>query len=55
MAVARRGVKRWILLTALGVVVLFDAVTRWFIAEGSGVHVNEILDGIVVDYFSPAT
>lgn len=48
------GVKRWILLTALGVVVLFDAVTRWLIAEGSGIHVNEILDGIVVDYFSPS-
>ncbi len=48
------GVKRWLLLAALGVVLLVDAVTRWFIAEGTGVHVNEILDDIVDDYFSPA-
>jgi uncharacterized cofD-like protein len=48
------GIKRWILLAAFGLVVLFDAATRWFIAEGTGIHVNEILDGIVVDYFSPA-
>jgi len=48
------GVKRWIFLATLGVVVLLDAATRWFIAEGTGIHVNEILDGIVVDYFPPA-
>jgi uncharacterized cofD-like protein len=48
------GIKRWILLAAFGLVVLLDAATRWFIAEGTGIHVNEILDGIVVDYFSPA-
>jgi len=48
------GVKRWILLAILGVLVLLDAATRWVIAEGTGIHVNEMLDGIVVDYFSPA-
>jgi len=48
------GLKRWILLAILGVVVLLDAATRWFIAEGTGIHVNEILDGIVDDYFSPS-
>ncbi len=48
------GVKRWLLLAAFGVVLLVDAVTRWFIAEGTGVHVNEILDDIVDDYFPPA-
>jgi uncharacterized cofD-like protein len=48
------GVKRWVALAALGVVVLLDAATRWLIAQGSGIHVNEILDGIVDDYFSPA-
>ncbi|MBV9717781.1 MAG: YvcK family protein [Candidatus Eremiobacteraeota bacterium] len=45
--------KRWIFLAALGIVVLLDAATRWLIAEGTGIHVNEILDGIVVDYFPP--
>jgi uncharacterized cofD-like protein len=48
------GVKRWILLGAVGIVLLLDAVTRWFIAEGTGIHVNEILDDIVDDYFPPA-
>ncbi len=48
------GVKRWILLGAIGIVLLLDAVTRWFIAEGTGIHVNEILDDIVDDYFPPA-
>ena len=45
------GVKRWILLAIFGIVLLLDAVTRWLIALGSGIQVNEMLDGIVVDYF----
>jgi uncharacterized cofD-like protein len=48
------GVKRWIVLAIFGVVLLLDAITRWFIAEGTGIHVNEILDDIVDDYFPPA-
>jgi uncharacterized cofD-like protein len=48
------GIKRWILLSIFGVIVLLDAATRWFIAEGTGIHINEILDDIVDDYFPPA-
>ncbi|MBV8197158.1 MAG: YvcK family protein [Candidatus Eremiobacteraeota bacterium] len=48
------GVKRWLLLAALGTILLFDASARWFIAEGTGIHINELLDDIVDDYFSPA-
>ncbi len=48
------GVKRWIVLAAFGVIVLLDAATRWLIAEGTGIHINEILDDIGDDYFSPA-
>lgn len=48
------GIKRWILLSIFGVIVLLDAATRWYIAEGTGIHVNEILDDIVDDYFPPA-
>ncbi|MGA8097953.1 MAG: gluconeogenesis factor YvcK family protein [Candidatus Cybelea sp.] len=48
------GVKRWIFVAAFGVVVLLDAATRWLTAQGTGIHVNEILDGIVDDYFPPA-
>jgi uncharacterized cofD-like protein len=47
------GVKRWILVAAFGVIVLLDAATRWFIEEGTGGQINEVLDGVVVDYFSP--
>src|SRR5271166_2878616 len=48
------GIKRWLLVAAFGLVLLLDALERWLIAEGTGIHVNEILDGIVDDYFSPA-
>jgi uncharacterized cofD-like protein len=48
------GIKRWVFLTAFGIALLLDAVARWLIAEGTGIHVNEILDDIVDDYFSPA-
>lgn len=48
------GVKRWIVLALFGIVLLLDAIARWFIAQGIGIHVNEILDDIVDDYFSPA-
>ncbi len=48
------GIKRWLLLALVGVILLVNAVDRWFVAEGMGLHVNEIIDGIVDDYFSPA-
>jgi uncharacterized cofD-like protein len=47
------GIKRWVLVTIFGIVLVLDAVMRWFIAEGNGIAVNEILDSIVADYFSP--
>ena len=48
------GIKRWALLAVFGILLIFDAVARWLIAEGSGIDINEILDSIVDDYFSPA-
>lgn len=48
------GIKRWVLLAILGIALLLDAVARWLVAEGTGIHLNEILDDIVDDYFSPA-
>jgi uncharacterized cofD-like protein len=47
-------IKRWAILAAFGIVLLLDAMVRWLIAEGAGIHVNEILDDIVDDYFQPA-
>src|SRR5690242_5726288 len=47
------GMKRWVLLATLGLILLLDATMRWFIAEGAGIHINEMLDDIVDDYFPP--
>lgn len=47
------GVKRWLLVALLGIVMLADAADRWIVAQGSATNVNELLDGIVNDYFSP--
>ncbi len=48
------GIKRWLLLATFGSVLLLDGVDRWMVAEGSGFHFNEIVDGFVNDYFSPS-
>ncbi|MEO9171139.1 MAG: uridine diphosphate-N-acetylglucosamine-binding protein YvcK [Candidatus Baltobacteraceae bacterium] len=48
------GIKRWLILAVVGIVLFVDAVNRWLVAEGMGFHVNELLDGFVDDYFSPA-
>ncbi len=48
------GVKRWLVLALIGVVLLVNGVDRWMVAEGLTMHVNEVLDGIVDDYMSPA-
>jgi uncharacterized cofD-like protein len=48
------GVKRWALVAALGVLLLVDAIIRWLIAEGTGIHINEMFDDFVDDYFPPA-
>jgi uncharacterized cofD-like protein len=48
------GVKRWIFVAAFGIIVLIDAAIRWLTAQGMGIHINEILDDIVDDYFPPA-
>jgi uncharacterized cofD-like protein len=48
------GVKRWLILAVIGVVLLVNGIDRWLISEGVQFHVNEVIDGIVDDYFSPA-
>ena len=48
------GVKRWLLLAAIGLVLFLNGLGRWFVADGSGLHVNEFLDNLVDDYFAPS-
>lgn len=47
------GVKRWLVVSLLGIVMLADAADRWIVAQGNASNVNELLDGIVADYFAP--
>jgi uncharacterized cofD-like protein len=48
------GIKRWLVVALFGLALLIDGVNRWFVAEGSGFHVNEALDAFVADYFAPS-
>lgn len=48
------GIKRWLVVAALGIALILDAVIRWIVAEGTGFQINQFLDGAVNDYFSPS-
>jgi uncharacterized cofD-like protein len=48
------GVKRWLLVALIGALLLVNAIDRWAVAEGVRFHINEVIDGIVDDYFSPS-
>jgi uncharacterized cofD-like protein len=47
------GIKRWFLISLLGIVMIADAADRWIVAQGASWNINELLDGIVADYFPP--
>jgi uncharacterized cofD-like protein len=47
-------VKRWAVVALLGLVMLADAADRWVVAQGNAFNANELLDGIVADYFAPS-
>lgn len=48
------GIKRWLLVSILGIAMLGDAADRWIVAHGASWNLNELLDGIVADSFGPA-
>jgi uncharacterized cofD-like protein len=47
------GIKRWFFVSLLGIAMLADAADRWIVAQGASWNLNELLDGIVADYFPP--
>ena len=47
------GVKRWILLGCIGIALIVNGITRWFVAEGSEWHVSEFIDGVLFDLGVP--
>ncbi|MDQ2872380.1 MAG: YvcK family protein [Candidatus Eremiobacteraeota bacterium] len=48
------GVKRWLLVAIIGLLLLVNAINRYLVANGAHFHANELFDGFVADYFSPA-
>jgi len=48
------GVKRWLFVCVVGTLLLVNGLNRWLIAEGLHFHVNEWLDNLVDDLFSPS-
>ena len=48
------GVKRWLLVAAIGAVLFVNGVSRWLTDEGAHVGINELVDWMVGDFFPPA-
>ena len=48
------GVKRWLLLAAIGATLFVNGVSRYLTDEGTTLRVNELVDGLVADFFPPA-
>ena len=48
------GVKRWLLLAAVGATLFVNGVSRYLTDEGTTLRVNELVDGLVADFFPPA-
>jgi len=47
------GVKRWLLLTLIGAVLIVNGISRWLTAEGSNMGVNEVVDSLFNDLDVP--
>jgi uncharacterized cofD-like protein len=48
------GVKRWLVVVIVGILLLVNGLDRYLVAEGAGVNANEWIDSFVSDYFSPS-
>ena len=48
------GVKRWLIVAALGAVFFVNGISRWLTDEGAHVGVNELVDWMVGDFFPPS-
>jgi uncharacterized cofD-like protein len=47
------GIKRWLVLSLLGGVLLVNGIDRWLTDEGTQLHINEAVDNFVADFFPP--
>ncbi len=48
------GVKRWLLLAALGATLFVNGVSRYLTDEGTSLRVNELVDSLVVEFMAPS-
>ncbi len=48
------GVKRWLLLAALGATLFVNGVSRYLTDEGTSLRVNELVDSLVVEVMPPS-
>jgi len=48
------GVKRWLIVAIIGALLLVNGISRWLVAEGLHLNINEWLDDFVDDLFSPS-
>jgi uncharacterized cofD-like protein len=48
------GVKRWLIVAAIGAVLFVNGISRWFTDEGTHIGINELVDWMVGDFFPPA-
>jgi uncharacterized cofD-like protein len=47
------GVKRWLLLAAVGATLFVNGVSRYLTDEGLSLKVNELVDSVVAEFFPP--
>ena len=47
------GVKRWLLMAAIGGAFFVNGVSRYLTDEGYTLRINEMVDGVVSEFFPP--
>jgi uncharacterized cofD-like protein len=47
------GVKRWLIVAALGAVLFVNGISRWLTDEGTHVPINEFVDNVLDDFIRP--
>jgi uncharacterized cofD-like protein len=47
------GIKRWLVLSLFGGVLFVNGIDRWLTDEGTQLHINEVVDNFVADFFPP--
>ncbi len=48
------GVKRWLLLAAIGATLFVNGVSRYLTDEGTSLRINELVDSLVVEFMPPS-